>query len=85
MENRKIDTLPEDNSLPPEHPPASGLHSGVVRRALLVALVVGTALIAINQGDALAAGKPLDILKAALTYVIPFAVSLHGALTAAKA
>jgi hypothetical protein len=55
--------------------------SGVVRRALLVALVVGTLLTLINQGDALIAARGLNWLKAVLTYLVPFCVSMHGALS----
>jgi methyl-accepting chemotaxis protein len=55
--------------------------SGVAWRALLVALVVGTLLPLINQGDALSAARGLNWLKALLTYLVPFCVSLHGALS----
>ena len=55
---------------------------GVPRRAFWVALVVGTVLNLINQGDAiLAGGARLNWLKLVLTYLVPFAVSTHGAVT----
>lgn len=54
--------------------------SGVPRRALAVALVVGTVLNLINQGDAVWHGA-LNWPKAILTYLVPFAVSMHGALS----
>ena len=57
--------------------------SGVPHRAFLVAIVVGTALNLINQGDAVWRGA-LDWPKAILTYLIPFAVSMHGALSAKR-
>jgi hypothetical protein len=54
-----------------------------VRRSLLTALVVGTALTAINQGNTLLAGDaPRDLIwKVPLTYCVPFSVSTWGALT----
>lgn len=55
---------------------------GVPRRALMVAAVVGTALNLINQGDALLAGGAIHIGKLLLTYLVPYAVSTHGAVSA---
>jgi hypothetical protein len=55
---------------------------GVPRRAATVALIVGSVLNAINQGDALVAGRPLDWLKLILTFLVPYCVSTHGAVTA---
>ena len=49
-------------------------------RALGVALIVGTALNLINQGDALIGHHAVNWLKAGLTYLVPFFVSLHGAV-----
>jgi hypothetical protein len=45
----------------------------VVRRALEIAAVVGTALFLINQLDVVLSGKvtPLVVLKIVLTYVAP--------------
>jgi hypothetical protein len=57
----------------------------VFHRAILVALVVGTILNLINQGDALSAGRHIDWAKALLTYLVPFCVSVHGALSARRA
>ena len=54
---------------------------GVPRRSLLAAAVVGTILNLINQGDALFAGKRLDWLKLALTYVVPYCVTTYGAVS----
>lgn len=56
-------------------------HHGVFARAMLVALVVGSLLNLINQGDRLLAGEAIDGLKAVLTFLVPFAVSTHGALS----
>ena len=56
----------------------------VVVRALKVALIVGTILNLINQGDALFGPNELELVKASLTYCVPFCVSLHGAIYALK-
>ena len=57
------------------------LSEGVPRRSLWVALVVGTILNLINQGDALLAGHRLHFTKLALTYVVPYLVSTYGAVS----
>jgi hypothetical protein len=54
----------------------------VVARAFKVALVVGTILTLINQGDRLIAGLAPDWIKMTLTYLVPYCVSTHGAATA---
>lgn len=48
-------------------------------RSLGVALVVGTILNLINQGDALFLGADINWLKIVLTFVVPFCVSTYGA------
>ena len=55
--------------------------AGVPQRSLWVALIVGTILNLINQGDALLAGHRLDLTKLALTYVVPYLVSTYGAVS----
>ena len=55
--------------------------SGVPRRSLAAAVVVGTILNLINQGDALFTGKPLDWTKLLLTYVVPYCVTTYGAVS----
>lgn len=62
----------------------SGGGRGDVRRALLVALVVGSVLNIINQGEALFSVGHVQWIKAALTYAVPFFVSLHGAAQARR-
>jgi hypothetical protein len=54
----------------------------MLRRSLLTALVVGTVLVAINQGTVLAEEKFPTALawKIPLTYVVPFCVASWGAL-----
>ena len=58
------------------------LEPAPLRRSLLVALVIGTLLNAINQGSELIAGEPLVIWKLALTYLVPFAVASYGSYSA---
>ena len=54
----------------------------LVRRSAVIALVVGSVLLAINQGDLLLAGRWDAALawKAPLTYLVPFIVATWGAL-----
>ena len=60
------------------------LTAPVVRSALIVALVVGSLLNLINQGDALWSETPVDWLKLGLTYCVPFFVSLYGSYSALR-
>jgi hypothetical protein len=53
---------------------------GVPRRSLAAAVLVGTILNLINQGDALFAGRSLDWLKLLLTYIVPYCVATYGAV-----
>jgi hypothetical protein len=46
-----------------------------------VALIVGTILNLINQGDNLLLGQRLDFAKLLLTYIVPYAVSTYGAVS----
>jgi hypothetical protein len=52
----------------------------MLKRAFAVAAVVGTVLLAINQGDALMreTWQPALWWKIPLTYAVPFLVSLHS-------
>jgi hypothetical protein len=61
---------------------ACALSDGVPRRSFYVALVVGTVLNLINQGDALIGAGSIDWLKVVLTYCVPYAVCTYGAVTA---
>jgi len=54
---------------------------GVPRRSFYVALVVGTVLNLINQGDALLGMASINWLKLALTYCVPYAVCTYGAVS----
>ncbi len=59
------------------------LHKPLLRRSSLTALVVGTILVAINQGALLAGGQfpPELAWKLPMTYSVPFCVATWGALT----
>jgi hypothetical protein len=57
------------------------LSDGVPIRSFLVALVVGTVLNLINQGDALFGAAPINWLKVILTYIVPYAVCTYGAVS----
>ena len=57
------------------------LTEGVPKRSSIIALIVGTILNLINQGDAMLAGLPLDITKLLLTYLVPYCVSTYGAVS----
>jgi hypothetical protein len=54
---------------------------GVPRRSLYVALIVGTILNLINQGDVLWGATAINWTKIALTYAVPYAVSTYGAVS----
>jgi hypothetical protein len=54
---------------------------GVPRRSFLVAIVVGTILNLINQGDALLGAAPINWIKMVLTYLVPYAVCTYGAVS----
>jgi hypothetical protein len=58
------------------------LSDGVPRRALMVAAVIGTVLNLINQGDAIFGDAPVNLAKLILTYLVPYGVSTHGAVSA---
>ena len=61
------------------------LRPPIVTRSLWVALLIGTLLNAINQGDRVVAGAPLEWHKLALTYAVPFVVASFGAWSALAA
>lgn len=58
------------------------LRGSHLKRALWVAVFVGTVLNAINQGDALLIDGRFNILKGLLTYCVPFGVSTYTAWSA---
>jgi hypothetical protein len=62
---------------------ACAISDGVPRRSFTVALVVGTVLNLINQGDAILGTASVDWLKLALTYCVPYVVCTYGAVSSA--
>lgn len=56
----------------------------IMRRAVKTAVIVGTLLTLINQGDTLLAGAAPNWVKLCLTYLVPYCVSTHGAVTALR-
>ena len=54
---------------------------GVPYRSGCVALVVGTILNLINQGDAILEATSINWIKVVLTYFVPYAVSTYGAVS----
>lgn len=58
---------------------------GIQRRSLLVALIVGTILNLINQGDVLLQGGTINWTKLTLTFVVPYCVATYGALSYRRA
>lgn len=58
-----------------------GTSDGVPARSLKVAIVVGTALNLINQGDALLGETEIHWAKLMLTFAMPYAVSTYGAVS----
>lgn len=52
-----------------------------IRRSIIIAVLVGGTIVALNQGDVLLAGAvtPLVLGKILLTPCVPFCVSLYGA------
>lgn len=55
-----------------------------LRRGLRVSAVVGTALLAINQGEALLDGEFPAPWKVLLTYLVPYAVSSWSSVAALR-
>jgi len=57
------------------------LSDGIPLRSCAVALVVGTILNLINQGDAIFGTASVNWIKIVLTYIVPYAVSTYGAVS----
>jgi len=57
-------------------------HPPLLKRSLGIAVIVGTVLLAINQGDVLLSSRWPTALawKVPLTYLVPFLVATWGAL-----
>lgn len=61
-------------------------HSANLRRTLSISLAVGTVFCLMNQLPAVLAGQvtSLLVLKAGLTYLVPFCTSNYGILAASR-
>ncbi len=57
------------------------ISDGVPRRSIVVALIVGTILNLINQGDALFGEGHLNFAKIILTFAVPYCVATYGAVS----
>ena len=57
------------------------ISDGIPLRSFFVAVVVGTILNLINQGDALFGAVPVNWTKMVLTYFVPYAVATYGAVS----
>ena len=55
--------------------------NGVPRRSFILAIIVGTIINLINQGDFLMAGEPLNWVKIGLSYILPYCVATYGAVS----
>jgi len=62
------------------------LYGPLMRRSLIVALIVGAILTAINQGNIILRGDWPDSLywKVPLTYLVPYCVATTGAILNAR-
>jgi hypothetical protein len=58
--------------------------AAIIQRSATIALLVGTVLNAIDQGDVMLRGREIDWLKAAMNYVVPFCVASFGAYCACR-
>ena len=54
---------------------------GVPKRSFFLALVVGTVLNLINQGEILFGGGKLNLIKIFLTYAVPYCVATYRAVS----
>lgn len=64
-----------------KHACRCALSDGVPLRSFLVALVIGTILNLINQGDSLLGETPLNWWKLIMTYFVPYGVYTYGAVS----
>ena len=62
----------------------TALERDTVVRSFKVALIVGTALNLINQGDALLNDEHVNTFKYLLTYAVPYCVATYGAVAALR-
>ena len=57
------------------------LKKGIIKRAFLTSLVVGSVLLLINHGDTIKAQEYPALWKVGLTYLVPFLVTIWGSIS----
>lgn len=57
------------------------ISDGIPKRSFYVAMVVGTVLNLINQGEVLFGASSINWTKIILTYSVPYAVATYGAIS----
>lgn len=58
------------------------LSNGIPRRSIVVAVIVGSVLNVINQGDVIFGVGEVNPWKIGLTFVVPYLVATYGAVAA---
>ncbi|MDA4844072.1 nitrate/nitrite transporter NrtS [Hoeflea poritis] len=61
------------------------VRADIAKRSFFVALVVGTVLNLINQGDAIIGSETFSMTKCIMTYLVPYCVATYGAVGALNA
>ena len=57
------------------------LRQGIIRKACLTFVVVGSALLLINHGDTIKVQEYPALWKIGLTYLVPFLVTIWGSIS----
>ena len=57
------------------------ISDGIPKRSFYVAMVVGTVLNLINQGEVLFGASSINWPKIVLTYFVPYTVATYGAIS----
>ena len=56
----------------------------IQKRAIIIAVIVGTVLNCINQGMDIMHGQAIHLTKALLTYTVPYCVSVYSSVAAVR-
>ncbi len=70
--------------MPPREALGRTFAGPALRRSLIVAILIGTILNLINQGEAILGDPPVVLWKLLLTYFVPFAVASYGSYAALR-
>tara|TARA_B100000989_G_scaffold264877_1_gene217501 strand:- start:63 stop:254 length:192 start_codon:yes stop_codon:yes gene_type:complete len=57
------------------------LKKGIIRRAFVTSVVVGSVLLIINHGDTMKTQEYPALWKVGLTYLVPFLVTIWGSIS----